>query len=83
MHGGSCAKPTGVEQQRNCCDDDSSVVQGERNAETATNGKSTTTGLTPFFLCSTERSFECDRFTAFFAVAVNVAVIVIVVFAVV
>ncbi len=32
--------------------------------------------------CSTERSFECDRFTMFFAVAVRVTVNVVVVFAV-
>ena len=44
MHDDSHAKPAGNEQQMKCYDDDSCVVQGVHNAETATKGKSTTTG---------------------------------------
>ena len=44
VHDGSCTKPAGEEQRMKCRDDDSCIVQGERNAETATKGESTTTG---------------------------------------
>ena len=44
MHDGSFAKPADDEQRMECRDDDSCVVQGDRNAETATKGESTITG---------------------------------------